>query len=314
MASSSVANRNGITLMEVLISIGILAIGLSSVVALVPAGKSEAAKAVIMDRSANLAMNVLNDAIVFGLVRPACIVANPPLSSTSPTVVVFDPLHEVSGTSVWSNTASGTVAIRGILSPATPPPTANRRLMEPLLQGRDDIVYAAPGNEDVPPTNLFSSGTLGTRQFQGRTTALFSLAAFGTVGSGTIEPGTLAKATAVVFHNRSLDSVGDAIVTGAYNELDRPAGTIALDASSLPSDRSLKEAIRSGTVVYSSLAAPAARWHQVAMASVDEGAGIAYVTFVGDAEPPPGPVQIALDSVGLAERVVALEGPGPYGQ
>jgi hypothetical protein len=186
--------------------------------------------------------------------------------------------------------------------------------MEPLLQGRDDIVYAAPGNEDVPPTNLFSSGTLGTRQFQGRTTALFSLAAFGTVGSGTIEPGTLAKATAVVFHNRSLDSVGDAIVTGAYNELDRPAGTIALDASSLPSDRSLKEAIRSGTVVYSSLAAPAARWHQVAMASVDEGAGIAYVTFVGDAEPPPGPVQIALDSVGLAERVVALEGPGPYGQ
>ena len=36
--------RRGITLLEVLISIGILAIGLSSVVALVPAGRSQASR------------------------------------------------------------------------------------------------------------------------------------------------------------------------------------------------------------------------------------------------------------------------------
>jgi hypothetical protein len=42
---------------------------------------------------------------------------------------------------------------------------------------------------------------------------------------------------------------------------------------------------------------------------------LAYVTFISDAEPPANAeVQIALDSVGLAERIVTLEGSGPYGQ
>ena len=47
--------RRGITLMEVLISIGILAIGLTSVVSLVPAGQTQAARAVILDRAATAA-------------------------------------------------------------------------------------------------------------------------------------------------------------------------------------------------------------------------------------------------------------------
>jgi Tfp pilus assembly protein PilV len=41
----------GITLLEVLIAMGILTIGLVSVAALVPAGRSQAMKAAIYDRS-----------------------------------------------------------------------------------------------------------------------------------------------------------------------------------------------------------------------------------------------------------------------
>jgi len=44
-------DRNGITLMEVLIAIGILAVGLSSVAALMPAAGSQAKKAVVADRA-----------------------------------------------------------------------------------------------------------------------------------------------------------------------------------------------------------------------------------------------------------------------
>jgi hypothetical protein len=192
-----------------------------------------------------------------------------------------------------------------------------------ITMGRDDVAYTAPVNDDEPPKHLFTSGT-GARQFLGRTTALVSVAKTGTVASGTLAPGALAKLTAVVFHNRTVDSGADAVVSGTYNATGQPAGTLLIPAANLPTDRSLKEIIRPGTVVYSSSARPDFRWSQVAMASVDESAGIVYVTFVGDQEPPkllptdPAPVDvpvlIAIDSVGLAERIVTLEGPGPYGR
>jgi hypothetical protein len=148
---------------------------------------------------------------------------------------------------------------------------------------------------------------------------LLSIAASGTSPSAAITPGSLAKVTAVVFHNRNVASVADAIVTGTYNDPSQPAGTILIPATAVPADRKLKEILRPGTVVYSAAAQPDSRWFQVAMASVDESTGLAYVTFVGDAEPPVpagagATVQIALDSVGLAERIVTLEGSGPYGQ
>jgi type II secretory pathway pseudopilin PulG len=62
-------NRRAITLMEVLISIGILAIGLSSVVALIPAARSQAARAVVLDRAAVMAANGLADAVTVGMTR-----------------------------------------------------------------------------------------------------------------------------------------------------------------------------------------------------------------------------------------------------
>ena len=67
---SALHDRRGITLMEVLISIGILAVGLTSVVSLVPAGQSQAARAVILDRAAAAVANGLQDAVTFGLTKP----------------------------------------------------------------------------------------------------------------------------------------------------------------------------------------------------------------------------------------------------
>ena len=64
-------DRNGITLMEVLIAIGILAVGLSSVAALLPAAGSQAKKAVIADRAASMAENALADAVTVGLTKPS---------------------------------------------------------------------------------------------------------------------------------------------------------------------------------------------------------------------------------------------------
>jgi hypothetical protein len=302
MNPHSSTSRCGITLMEVLISIGILAIGLSSVVALVPAGKSEAAKAVMLDRSANLAMNVLNDAIAFGLTRPASVA-----TSAGATTIVFDPLAVVSGSFAWQTASSGTMKPKGIFASGTDVGTGGDTLMLGLLQGRDDLLYAAPANDEDPPQNAFVGGV---RSFQGRTSSLVSIAPI----SGPFAAGAPARITAVVFHNRNLADPTDAIVSGTYNAVGppaAPAGTISL--STLPDGRALKEILRPGTAVYCPTPSPV--WLQVAMASVDEANQRVYVTFVGDTEPPSNTnVQIALDSVGLAERIVTLEGPGPYGR
>jgi type II secretory pathway pseudopilin PulG len=295
MKANLPSSRRGISLLEVLISIGILAIGLSAVVALVPAGKSEAGKAVILDRAATLAMNTLNDAITFGLTRPATF-------SSSTSLVIFDPL----GASPWPDATTGSYKSKGIFASKTDT-AAPGQLLSYLLQGRDDLVYTAPVGEDDPPTNSFSSD--GVRSFQGRTTSLLSVAA---IGGGTLQAGELAKLTAVVFHNRSLGNPTETIVSGSYSP-----GKITFVAADIPGDRALKTILVPGTVVYDQSAAPDRRWLQTAMASADEAdaAGPAiYVTFVGDVEPAPGTVvTIALDSVGLAERIVTLEGPGPYG-
>lgn len=81
--------RSGITLLEVLISIGILAVGLGSIVALIPAGRAQAGRAVILDRGASLAANVLADAATFGLLRPECLTAYPAanVACIDPTLV-----------------------------------------------------------------------------------------------------------------------------------------------------------------------------------------------------------------------------------
>jgi hypothetical protein len=307
MTTSACTHRRGITLMEVLISIGILAVGLSSVVALVPAGKSEAAKAVMLDRGANLAMNALNDAVTFGLTRP-----NSVGRLASAGVVIFDPLSYASGSCVWSTTsarvtASGTMKPKGIFASETDASmgtgTSAVALSSPILQGRDDLMYTTGEQEDDPPLNAFTSGI---RSFQGRTSCLLSIAPL----DGVFAPGSIAKLTAVVFHNRNLADAADAVVSGSYS----PAGTILVNASALPEGRTLKEVVRPGTAVFCLTSGAIPTWYQISMASPDESAGLVYVTFVGDVEPLPGPLQIALDSIGLAEKMVKLEGSGPYGR
>lgn len=86
----------------------------------------------------------------------------------------------------------------------------------------------------------------------------------------------------------------------------------------MPDSCTLKEIIRPGVVIYDPNKTLATnqylRWSQVLMASVDSADGSVYVTF---ASPPPTaggplPLRILLDSVGMAEQMVVLEGSGPY--
>jgi type II secretory pathway pseudopilin PulG len=289
-------SRRGITLMEVLISIGILAIGLTSVLSLIPAGKAEAGKAIIYDRAAVMAMNGLSDAITFGLTRPDSFIAAVPGLAT----VVFDPANAITWPAVAT---SGTLKSAGVFARASDAATADLAVEKLFSQGRDDVVYNPPATADDLPSNGFINGI---RAFEGRMT---SLTAVTEADSGTppLAPGDLATVSVVVFHNR------DTTTPTVSGTLDS-SGRVGL--STLPSDRTLKSIMRPGTVLYyTDPVTSRLRFAQLAMAAVDTNTQDTYVTFLG--RPLPGStvaVYVLTDSVGLAEQTVSLEGPGPFGQ
>jgi type II secretory pathway pseudopilin PulG len=320
--------RRGITLMEVLISIGILAIGLTSVVSLVPAGQSQAARAVILDRAATAAANGLADAVTFGLTRADSVVISGTSASLTGAVWVFDPAIQrieadrgAAPLSLWPNgnfpnAVGAMLKTTGIYSSAAPPSgvTAPWQATRLYAQNRDDVVLSPGSGADDPPINTQISGV---RAFQGRMSSLYSLALADNFGERPPVAGDVAKLTVVVFHNRtSTDETG--LTVPAF--WDEATQSLRMNVADIPAGRTFKEIIRPGVVIYdpgkTTRLTQYQRWSQILMASVDDSAGggtiRAFVTF---ASPPPSPgstVRVLLDSVGMAEQMIVVEGSSAY--
>ena len=305
-------SRRGITLLEVMIAIGILAIGLTSVMSLIPAGKSEASKAVVIDRAATIATNALADAVTYGLTRPDSIVIDGPGN-----VIVFDPVN-----TSFANAGGASLRTAGVLSSGTHQQSDNA-ILRLVTQGRDDVVYTPPINDDAPPTNQFTTARRGPsnaaapnlRDFDGRMTCLISLAKIDATSTAALAGGDLARLSVIVFHNRDITTPSATTVPATYDAASR---SITIAPSQFPSDRTLKQTIRPGTIIYdfkkTTAAEQSQRWSQVAMASINDTtpAPTVYVTFAGTA-PNDGDVRIVLDTVGMAETAVRLEGQTSFG-
>ena len=325
--------RRGITLMEVLIAIGILAVGLTSVVSLVPAGQSQAARAVILDRAAATVANGLQDAATYGMLRPDSIATDPVGGGP---VIVFDPVRQHFGGLAeqdFPNAVRAWVKPSGVYSQASSPnayPAGMQvwqgnqswQVMQLAAQGRDDILVSAGAGPDDPPVNRFDGN--GVRLFNGRMTCIFSVARADNQLTTPLAGGDVAKLTVIAFHNRDTTDTGTRWVEATFD------GTTLKLLGALPSGRTLKEIIRPGAVIYDPNKTLATnqylRWSQVLMASIDDTVTptAVYVTF---ASPPPFindsdrngvvdgallPLRILLDSVGMAEQMVVLEGSGAY--
>jgi hypothetical protein len=129
------------------------------------------------------------------------------------------------------------------------------------------------------------------RAFEGKMTCLY-----------VIQTGTPGKASVVVFHNRDVSAPS---ISGTLNngeaQLTGPLG-----------DRSLKELLRVGSVIYTTT--PPIGLHQITGASVDASGTSAFLTLsTGTAATIGGlSFQLLPDSVGLAEKVYWPESSGPY--
>jgi len=276
-------SRTGITLMEVLISIGILSIGLAGVLALIPAGGREAQKALIADRRASLAANAMSDAIARGILNPANWSAVP----GQPYAVAFDPL----GSAVFPVSVTR-IDLTGVVGAAA----------EEVFRAADDLAYEQPADEDLPALPRYTGG-------QRITTGAFSWLAT-LLPAGTTDGYRL---SIVTFHLRQ---VPPTIVTpfaaiGANGSFDIALPTLAL------SNDDFRETFTRGTPVL--LANPTGStppvWRTIVLVMPQTtGGAITAADITLDAEVPFVTTQLYAfpGAVGVAEKFITLEGMSPW--
>jgi hypothetical protein len=269
--ASTTRARHGITLLEVLISLGILTIGLASVAALIPAGRSQAIKATIYDRGSTLAANAAADLISRGFLRTEKLV--PTSASTfSNRLLIYDPLFDgiwgPADTFVTLRDDAATSASSGTELAVLPKGTTGILpvIADILFRSEDDPIYGVPeADPDAPPQPGWSTDTGGSiangrRGFDGTYSYLVALE------TGELNPpfwlsGRQATMTIVVFHRRDPSAPPFALVpdgAGLWVEPD-PAGSPVI----LPDGDTIRDVVKPGSMVLwgnYSVTPPEFRW------------------------------------------------------
>jgi type II secretory pathway pseudopilin PulG len=248
--------RRGISLLEVLISMGILTIGLVSVLALIPAGRSQALKAGALDRSVALAQNAAADFITRGFLRPAGWGSAP-----TGSIAIFDPLDK---SGFW-----GPLPGVSVLAPRVDAPTfatsgnvitaAGSMVSDILMRGEDDVRFSTDkvGDDDPPLAIWAATGTTGRRVFDGSFSYLAMLSGSGT----TWIPGDYKTLTIVTFNRRDVTRQP---VTLTANIAD---GVWNVVQANVPDGMALKDLIKPGAMVLYKSAGGAMEWKRVLLAA-----------------------------------------------
>jgi len=293
-------SRAGISLLEVLISIGILAVGLTSVLSFIPAGHSMAKTSLVTDQAAIVAANTLEDLVTEGYLRVDSL-----SGITSP--VVIDPFAAGTWTAVPLGFTPAVLRQNGVLSvPTTLSPPRGVPAATYLARSRDDVIFNVPDSDAVDVTNSIVGGV---RAYRGN----FSwIAMMSKPGGGNFAAGDEVTLTVVVFHNR--DTGQGPIALGPYNT---PAiGQVQWPAGPLISDRKNTELIRSNGVCLVHQTAPAAppSFRRISIAAIDDGDTGAFIEFDGPQPAGTATLYAVPDAVAVIEKTVTLEGPSPYSE
>ena len=288
---------------------GILTIGLVSVLSLIPAGRSQALKAGVIDRTSALALNAAADFINRGFARPTAWLA------TSGTFAVFDPLD---GSGFWSGLGSGSFLISPKADAATAASSANSLFMpgafitDLIARSEDDIRYSADNvGSDDPPVALWSgNATAGRHVFDGNLSYLATLG--GT--SATWNPGDYKTLTIVALNRR------DATLGPVELTADTARSVWNVSPTNVPAGMTLKDLIKPGAMVlYKTASTPPLQWLRVLLASdaTDPAAPTAWKLALTCERT--DPVAIAANTVyvfpgasGSLQMPVRLEGTSPW--
>lgn len=280
--------KRGITLLEVIISLGILSVGLASVVALIPAGGAQAMKTVVEDRRGAMAAAALADVVTRGMLDKSRWTTSP-----SPPYLI-DPI----GNGSFAVPGLNAVTVTGL----APGPAA-----EEVFRAQDDLVYVVPDNDDEPAVPKYFTGTT-KRLTEGNFSWLATLVP---IPSGT----TFYRLSVIEFHRRQASRQVDPFPvtsgTDSYLSLTIPTSMTNDDFKSL---------FPVGTVVLctGTSATAACEWRRVVMAPLphDDGVGGKTTELTINGNVPVGVTKVyAIEgAVGLAERTVRLEETSPWSQ
>lgn len=188
--------RAGLSLLEVLVACGILVVGLTSVVALLPAASSRLGQAAQEDRAGVLAANAYAEVVNRGLLSAQLFG-----SGTAP--VVFGKVLQTTGTTAGSGPLV-TAMTTSLIDPT------RGFLLE------DELVYTPPTTADTP-NNAFAAGTAGPRSFREAICwgAMLAPAAY------PATPGMRATLTIAVFRKEGTTLSGTLQATGTGATLMR---------------------------------------------------------------------------------------------
>lgn len=284
--SSRPQHPRGITLLEVLISLGILSVGLASVVALVPAGGEQAKKSIIDDRRGALGPNALADCVNRGLLDPAK--WSPAQQKANSYRIVFDPV------------TSGSLAPAGLTSITINGFTAGP-LADEITRGQDDLAYKLPDDEDAPPLPLFFPGP-SKRLTEGTFSWLATLAPL-TATSPTH------RLTVITIHRR-----GETLTGGASAA---PGGIVTFTPQSPLQQEDMTRFFSPGSVVLLTNGSTTHEWRKVVMASpTTSGGPITQIELTLDRDPPASITTLhAIEGAnGMYEKAVRIEEMSPWSQ
>lgn len=188
----------GITILEVLIAMGILAIGLTSVLSLIPLGRSLLTKAIVADQSGSVLDNARAAFMTAGLANVEALTGTDGGPCPNPPLVI-DPLGLASG--IWPAEYGLNPAVLragGTLADGSPESAQPRAwpVSALVFSSGDDVLMTVPDNLDLPAENRFENGVRSTA---GRTTW------FAILSKSTATPftaGELATLSIVVCRNR----------------------------------------------------------------------------------------------------------------
>jgi len=288
MSTANQSQRRGITILEVLISIGILAVGLASVLALLPAGGSQARKAMVEDRRTTLGDNALADFQTRGFLNPVN------WSGASAPPAMIDPLGKASGVQVVP-AGMALVDVSGLTSSA---------LADYAFRSADDLVFTIPDNEDLAPVPGLQGNA--RRLTEGN----FSwLATIVPLTSGT---SPFQRLSVVEFYRRSFDTAPSSSSLQLTGSFSGPMGTISGNPTLSIDKDTFKTFFPTGGVVLVTTSTSSFEWRRILMAAptytTDESALTAIdLTLNQDVTGASGTIYGFAGAVGVAEKIVRLE-------
>ena len=189
----------GITVLEVLIAIGIVAVGLTSVLSLIPLGRTLLTKAIVADQSGALLDNARATVITSGLANVEALTGTGG-GPCPDSPLVLDPEGLASGAWPAACGLNPAVLRAGATLAADAAPESGQPRTWPVsamsfISG-DDVLMTAPDNDDLPVTNRFVNGV---RRAAGRASWFAVLAKS---SAAPFAAGEMATLSIVVCRNR----------------------------------------------------------------------------------------------------------------